>query len=96
MKCEGELCKEDRKRERKQLSQHIASTVQGSVPLWAPAYQTDATLSILALLIELASLPVQIDRLLALLRSKLHCIFSSILASWEPFFLGELITQADV
>lgn len=84
MKCEGELCKEDRKRERKQLSQHIASTVQGSVPLWAPAYQTDATLSILALLIELASLPVQIDRLLALIFFlEANCIAFSV-PYWPP------------
>lgn len=31
MECEGEVCKEDRKIETKQISQHIASTVQGRV-----------------------------------------------------------------
>lgn len=67
MECEGVLCKEGRKIERKQVSQHIASTVQGSVPLWARAYQTDPTLSLFALLIDLATLLVQTDRLWALI-----------------------------
>lgn len=63
----GSSAREDRKIERKQVSQRVASTVQGSALLWACAYQTDATLSVFALLIELASLPVQTDRLLALI-----------------------------
>lgn len=84
MECDGEMCKEDRKTEIKQISQHIASTVRGSVYPTGEvcASQTDSAL--LGLQLELASH-----------RSKPPCILGFTPASWALFLSGEFITQGD-